>query len=96
MSEYQPRAFLCHKCGLALGEYYREPGRRITQLRTYRIPRPVHLGLWNGEGPEALTFHQTMTSDTQVLCICGQRNGFYANQELVGRLVENVGKFQKG
>ena len=93
---YQPKAFVCQKCGLVLGEYYREAGRRVTQLRTYRVPRSVHLGLWDGHGVEALTFHQVETSDTQVLCFCGQRNGFYANQDLANKIVENVRNFQKG
>jgi hypothetical protein len=83
----QVHAFRCNQCGWILGESYREGGRRITQLRIYRHPRPREDGLDMREIPVYLKYAATQANDTTVPCehcgYCGNGNDWVANQTAI-------------
>lgn len=80
-----PKPFPCKECGWLLGESYREDGKRITQLRIFRItkdPKPVEpKGL---PVPTAILYAAIGVNDCVVVCgHCGAKLSWYANQTAI-------------
>lgn len=83
---YQPRAFLCIKCGFVLGESYREPESRITQLRIYRHPRDK----WDRPIVNVtILYAATQVNDCKVFCEhCHAETSWFANQTAIQEMLE--------
>lgn len=86
--EYEPKPFQCKKCGVVLGESYREPGKRITQLRVRRYP--VNLEFYQSKPVQtsylmyARRYIVIMANDCAVVCsVCGEVTAWYANQTAI-------------
>ena len=81
------RAFPCSKCGWLLGEVYREKAERITQLRVYRFARHPNSGIDARDVPTWHKFVVLQMNDGAVLCTCGHRENWYANQTSIGEMI---------
>jgi hypothetical protein len=90
--ENHPKAFRCHQCGWILGESYREDGKRITQLRTYRHPRPREDGLDTRDIGNGIKYSMMRVNDGTVACehcgYCGDGNDWIANQTAIAEMLE--------
>jgi hypothetical protein len=98
--DYDPKPFLCKNCGLVLGESYREPGKRITQLRVRRHPISLE---WYRTNPVMMTttahlrrFIVIQANDCGVVCsICGEVTSWYANQTAIEDMLSRQRKRRK-
>lgn len=88
--DYEPRDFCCRTCGWILGESYREDGKRITQLRTFRHAK-------DGAGtvadlstvPVHIKFGMLKVNDGGVLCDhCGDETPWFANATAIVEMLE--------
>jgi hypothetical protein len=83
-ADYDPKPFLCQVCEWVLGESYREPNQRITQLRVYRIARSEKLHY-----PYHTAFAVAQMNDGAVVCShCGNKQSWYANQTAIAEMLE--------
>jgi hypothetical protein len=86
---YKPRPFFCQACHWILGEKYREPGRRYTQLRVYHSARQPELGLADAEWPVMLIFAMVQINDAVVVCgHCGNLQSWQVSQAALDEMLE--------
>lgn len=89
LPHYEPKLFCCNVCGWILGESYREPSIRITQLRVYRNARAPELGADLRPLAVAVKFVALKVNDGAVLCEhCGGETSWYANQTAISEMLE--------
>jgi hypothetical protein len=90
-ADYDPKPFLCQVCEWVLGESYREPNQRITQLRVYRVTRPPDWPLLISitDWPDNKIYSVTQMNDGTVICChCGNKQNWYANQTAIAEMLE--------
>ncbi len=88
-----PKIFQCNVCGWILGESYREPGKRITQLRIFRHPQaqvePALIARPALPSRPAVMFVAMQVNDCAVLCEhCGAETSWFANQNAIEMMIE--------
>ncbi len=84
-SEYEPKPFACHTCGWIVGESYREPSSRVTQLRVLRRALPQMLII--GTLPEVF-YCVIQVNDCTVVCDhCGGHTSWFANQTAIEEML---------
>lgn len=90
---YEPKPFMCKGCGWTLGESYRDIGKRVTQLRVYRVARPSEIGADLRQMAFAAKYSITHGNDCGVMCEhCGAETGWYANQTAIEEMLERKSK----
>jgi len=78
-----------------LGYSYRDPGKRITQLRILRHPYEQVADFVPAAKPSrpALVYAAMQVNDCMVLCeYCGAEVGWYANQNAIEMMIERKAK----
>lgn len=90
-----PKPFQCKNCGWVLGYSYRDPGKRITQLRILRHPYKQVVDFVPAAKPSrpALVYAAMQVNDCMLLCEhCGAEVGWYANQNAIDMMIERKAK----
>jgi len=84
-SDPKQKQFPCRECGWILGESYREEGKRITQLRIFRITKnPNRVEPRRPPLPTAIVYAAIQVNDCVVMCgHCGANVSWYANQTAI-------------
>ncbi len=86
-----PKIFQCKVCTWVLGYSYRDPGKRITQLRILRHPYEQIVDFVPAANPRrpALVYAAMQVNDCVILCEhCGAEVGWYANQGAIEQIIE--------
>jgi hypothetical protein len=90
-ADYDPKPFVCQVCGWILGESYREPNQRITQLRVYRLTRPPECSFDLENDCDYKAYVVTRLNDGAVVCAhCGNEQSWYANQTAIAEMLGRI------
>ena len=86
---YEPRLFRCRACGWTVGESYREPEKRITQLRVYRQAIHKEIGVDFRPIAFAAKYSVIQANDCVVMCDhCGAGTPWLANQTAIEEMLQ--------